>query len=117
MTTCDGQIGQTGYCNKCGHVAMTSSSYCGRLIEVPQNEIKAMSKAEKKWRKWDEVNPVFGSLSREAYKAALRREIEKQIDFYNAMAKAAETKSEYIEALRIIDGLGITIEILDTVEP
>lgn len=68
-----------------------------------------MSEAEKKWRKWDEVNPVFGSLSREAYKAALRREIKKRVP------KKPNTFDEYVFGTRA--AMKTILELLDTVEP
>lgn len=37
-TTCNGQIGNNGQCNKCGQVAITVGNSCGRLIPVPEKQ-------------------------------------------------------------------------------
>lgn len=37
-TQCNGQIDSRGLCSKCGKDSQTSSSYCGRLIEVKPTE-------------------------------------------------------------------------------
>jgi len=34
MTTCDGQIGSNGMCDKCGQTAQTTGNSCGILIPV-----------------------------------------------------------------------------------
>ena len=74
----------------------------------------AMSEAEKKWKAFDNQ---FGWLaqdssfkSREAYKAALRREIEK---YFNNAIK--EPSHQYNGGL--IDAYKTVLELLDTVEP
>lgn len=44
-TTCDGQIGTSGMCNKCGQPAMTTGNSCGRLIPVqPEKQLTPLQK-------------------------------------------------------------------------
>ncbi len=76
-----------------------------------------MSEAENKWREWDrnkndsEDYPLSCSLnSREAYKAALRREIEKE----KQVLWAPHYSSYDLKAIQTLDKV---LKLLDTVEP
>ena len=80
-----------------------------------------MSEAEKKWDIFDKQNgyPFKSKQSREAYKAALRREIEKRIE--QAKKIIDETPSGWpsvkLAAQTALKILTEQLELLDTVEP
>lgn len=85
-----------------------------------------MSEAEKKWEEWDnEFTSLEGptpakcyKYSREAYKSALRREIEKERNELEQIKLSKEVK--YAD-LGVLDGkmkeCNLFLKLLETVEP
>jgi len=92
MTTCDGQIGSNGMCNKCGQPAMTTGNSCGRLIPVNSVERKQQTPLQKLIEFMD-ITPYVGNEIYDKAKSLLAEEKQMVIDAYEDGRKQADCMS------------------------
>jgi len=101
MTTCDGQIGINGFCNKCGQPAMTTGNSCGRLI--PVQPVKQQTPLQKLIEFMD-ITPYVGNEIYDKAKSLLAEEKQMVIDAYCVGESDGQNMAKYSDHYKFETG-------------